>query len=69
MCVATVDVKKYIYHMTCNKYDTQIAIVENQGMYDNIDESVVRLYDVGRFRAEDDVVSFFCVCVFVFVCS
>lgn len=45
--------------MSCNKYDTQIAIVENQGMYDNIDESVVRLYDVGRFRAEDDVVSFF----------
>ncbi|XP_050525532.1 protein mahjong isoform X2 [Daktulosphaira vitifoliae] len=52
--IATVDVKKYIYHMACNKYDTQIAIVENQGIYENIDESIVRIYDVGRSRAEDE---------------
>lgn len=45
--------------MACNKYDTQIAIVENQGIYENIDESVVRIYDVGRPRTEDDVVRFF----------
>lgn len=44
--------------MACNKYDTQIAIVENQGIYENIDESVVRIYDVGRSRAEDETVIF-----------
>lgn len=52
------DVKKFIYHMACNKYDTQIAVVENQGIYENIDESVVRIYDVGRSRTEDDNVIF-----------
>lgn len=45
--------------MACNKYDTQIAIVENQGMYENIDDSVVRIYDVGRSRTEDETVSLF----------
>lgn len=45
--------------MACNKYDTQIAIVENQGVYENIDESVVRIYDVGRSRTEDETVSLF----------
>lgn len=44
--------------MACNKYDTQIAIVENQGIYENIDESIVRIYDVGRSRTEDETVSF-----------
>lgn len=65
MCLATVDVKKYIYHMACNSTDTQIAIVENQGMFDNIDESVVRIYDVGRSRNEDEVVRFFFVIIFI----
>lgn len=61
ICAATFDVKKYIYHMACNEYDTQIAVVENQGVYENIDESVVRIYDVGRPRKEDDAVScFYC---------
>ncbi|XP_008184180.1 DDB1- and CUL4-associated factor 1 isoform X1 [Acyrthosiphon pisum] len=54
--IATVDVKKFIYHMACNSYDTQIAIVENQGMFENIDESIVRIYDVGRSRNEDEAV-------------
>jgi len=57
MCLATVDVKKSIYDMACNSYDTQIAIVENQGMNGNINESIVQIYDVGRFKNED--VSFF----------
>ncbi|XP_050427113.1 protein mahjong isoform X2 [Adelges cooleyi] len=52
--ITTVDVKKHIYHMACNNYDTQIAIVENQGIYENIDESIVRIYDVGRSRTEDE---------------
>ncbi|CAH1724928.1 DDB1- and CUL4-associated factor 1 isoform X2 [Aphis gossypii] len=54
--IATVDVKKFIYHMACNSTDTQIAIVENQGMFENIDESIVRIYDVGRSRNEDETV-------------
>jgi HIV-1 Vpr-binding protein len=45
--------------MACDSYDTQIAIVENQGMYENIDESIVRIYDVGRTRNEDETVSYF----------
>lgn len=44
--------------MACNSSDTQIAIVENLGTYDNIDESIVRIYDVGRTRNEDETVSF-----------
>jgi len=59
MFLATVDVKKFIYHMACNSSDTQIAIVENQGMPANIDESIVQLYDVGRSRTKDEAVSFF----------
>lgn len=43
--------------MACNSYDTQIAIVENQGMFENIDESIVRVYDVGRSRTDDENVS------------
>lgn len=58
MFIATIDVKKCIYHMACNKYDTQIAINENHSMYENVDESVVRLYDVGRSRNEDETVSY-----------
>jgi len=59
MFLATVDVKNFIYDLACNSYDTQIAIVENQGMFENIDESIVRIYDVGRSRNEDEAVSFF----------
>lgn len=51
---ATFDVKRGIYDIACNKFDTQIAIVENQGEYDSIQESVVRLYDVGRRRDDED---------------
>jgi len=45
--------------MACNSYDTQIAIVENQGIFENIYESIVRIYDVGKSRNEDEAVSFF----------
>lgn len=62
---ATVDVKKFIYHMACNKHDTQIAIVENQGIYENIDESIVRIYDVGRSRTDDEKVSIYFVYISV----
>lgn len=52
--VATIDVKKNIYDLSCNKFDTQIAVVENQGMFDSVQESSVRLYDVGRRRDDED---------------
>jgi hypothetical protein len=47
-------VKKNIYDLSCNKFDTQIAVVENQGMFDSVKESSVRLYDVGRIRDDED---------------
>ncbi|KAJ8687973.1 hypothetical protein QAD02_023768 [Eretmocerus hayati] len=43
--IATFDVKRGIYDLACNKFDTQIAVVENQGEFDSIQESCVRLYD------------------------
>lgn len=44
--------------MACNKWDTQIAVVENVGEFHTVQESSVRLYDVGRIRdTEDDAVS------------
>lgn len=52
--LATFDVKKSIYDLAINRFDTQIAIVENQGMYNSVQESVVRLYDVGRRRDDED---------------
>lgn len=55
---ATFDVKKNIYNLACNPYGTQIAVVENLGVFDQTEESSVRLYDVGRKRDdEDEVVS------------
>lgn len=52
--LATYDVKRGIYGLACNKYDTQIAIVENAGEFSSIQESCVRLYDVGRRRDDED---------------
>ncbi|OXU21314.1 hypothetical protein TSAR_001940 [Trichomalopsis sarcophagae] len=52
--IATFDVKRGIYDLACNKFDTQIAVVENMGEFDSIQESCVRLYDVGRRRDDED---------------
>ncbi|XP_011314239.1 protein mahjong isoform X1 [Fopius arisanus] len=52
--IATYDVRKSICSLACNKYDTQIAVVENQGEFDSVQESCVRLYDVGRRRDDED---------------
>ncbi|CAH0556965.1 unnamed protein product [Brassicogethes aeneus] len=52
--IATIDVKRNIYDLAVNRFDTQIAIVENQGMYQGVQESVVRIYDVGRRRDAED---------------
>jgi hypothetical protein len=59
-----VEVKKNIYDLSLNRYDTILGVVENTGVYDGVDESTVRLYDVGRRRDDDDdVVSFRRSCV------
>ncbi|XP_051170938.1 protein mahjong-like [Leptopilina boulardi] len=52
--IATYDVKRGIFGLACNKFDTQIAIVENLGEFNSIQESWVRLYDVGRRRDDED---------------
>ncbi|XP_017768029.1 PREDICTED: protein mahjong [Nicrophorus vespilloides] len=52
--IATIDVKRNIHDLVVNKFDTLIAVVENQGMYHSVKESVVRLYDVGRRRDDED---------------
>lgn len=54
--ISTTDVKKSIYDLSINKNGCQIALCENQGCYESVSESVVRIYTVGRKRvAEDDV--------------
>lgn len=52
--LATMDVKRNIYDLAVNKYGSQIAIVENQGGYESIQESVVRVYGVGRMKNVED---------------
>ncbi|KAJ6646016.1 Protein mahjong, partial [Pseudolycoriella hygida] len=52
--IATVDVKRNIYDLCVNKYGSQIAVVENVGSVDAVQESVVRLYSVGRRKNMDD---------------
>lgn len=51
---ATVDVKRNIYDLSINKYGSQIAIVENQGGFDSVQESAVRIYSVGRKKNMED---------------
>lgn len=56
--ISTIDVKRNVYDLCVNKTGLNIAIVENQGGYDSVQESVVRIYCVGRKKnAEDEVVS------------
>lgn len=51
---ATIDVKRNIYDLAINRFDRQIAVVENQGMYHSVQESVVRIYDVGRRKDDEE---------------
>ncbi|XP_053670004.1 protein mahjong [Anopheles nili] len=46
--IATIDVKRNISDLAVNRYGSQIAVVENQGMFNSVQESVVRIYSVGR---------------------
>ncbi|KAJ0169895.1 hypothetical protein K1T71_014501, partial [Dendrolimus kikuchii] len=52
--IATIDVKRNIYSLGVSKYGTQISLVENMGEYDQMQESCVKVYDVGRKRDHDD---------------
>ena len=53
MFTVTYDVKRRIEGLACNKYDTQIAIIENDDVFYKCDQSCVRLYDVGK-KPDDD---------------
>ena len=50
MFTAVYDVNRRIENLACNKYGTQIAVVENEGEFSRCKKSCVRLYDVGRSR-------------------
>lgn len=53
--IATMDVKRCIYGLCTNKYDTQVAVIENSREYNSPSESFVRLYDIGRSRDDEDL--------------
>ncbi|KAL0852856.1 hypothetical protein ABMA27_012653 [Loxostege sticticalis] len=52
--IATIDVKRNIYSLSVSRWGTQIALVENMGDFDQVQESCVKVYDVGRKRDHDD---------------
>ncbi|CAH0698535.1 unnamed protein product [Spodoptera exigua] len=52
--IATIDVKRNIYALGISRYGTQISIVENMGEFEQMQESYVKIYDVGRKRDHDD---------------
>jgi DDB1- and CUL4-associated factor 1 len=52
--ISTTDVRKSIYDLAINSNGCQIALCENQGVYDSMSESVVRVYTVGRKRDPED---------------
>ncbi|CAK1554395.1 unnamed protein product [Leptosia nina] len=52
--IATVDVKRNIYALSVSRYGTQISVVENLGDFEQVSESCVKIYDVGRKRDHDD---------------
>ncbi|CAH2218184.1 jg7205, partial [Pararge aegeria aegeria] len=52
--IATIDVKRNIYSLSVSRYGTQISLVENMGDFEQVQESCVKLYDVGRKRDHDD---------------
>ncbi len=54
--ISTTDVKRSISDLSINNTGYMIALCENQGGYDSVSESVVRIYTVGRKRmAEDEI--------------
>ncbi|XP_059475343.1 protein mahjong [Neocloeon triangulifer] len=52
--IATIDVKRNIYDLALADNGYQLALVENQGQFESVNESSVRIYDIGRHRQDDD---------------
>ncbi|XP_072941245.1 protein mahjong [Epargyreus clarus] len=52
--IATIDVKRNIYSLSVSRWGTQISVVENLGDFEQVQESCVKIYDVGRRRDHDD---------------
>lgn len=52
--ISTIDTRKSIYDLVVNNNGCQIAICENQGGYESVSESVIRIYAVGRKRDPED---------------
>lgn len=52
--ISTTDVRKSIYDLSINRTGYMIALCENQGCYESVSESVVRIYNVGRKRIAED---------------
>ena len=53
--IATIETRRSVIGLSSSTYDLQLAVVENSPLMGSInDESVVRLYDVGRKLDEED---------------
>ncbi|XP_037787804.1 DDB1- and CUL4-associated factor 1-like [Penaeus monodon] len=53
--IATVDVRRVVTSIAINQNDTQVAVVETESGADDLTEdAVVRLYEIGMTRQEDD---------------
>lgn len=51
--IATIELKRYIQAMAVDQCDRHIAIIENSPTH-NFNENIVRLYEVGSSREEDE---------------
>ncbi|CAB3371680.1 Hypothetical predicted protein [Cloeon dipterum] len=52
--IATIDVKRNIYDLALANNGFQLALVENVGQFESVNESSVRIYDIGRHRHDED---------------
>ncbi|XP_068246230.1 DDB1- and CUL4-associated factor 1 isoform X2 [Palaemon carinicauda] len=53
--IATVDVRRVVSSLAINRTDTQVAVVETESTNQDLTEdAVVRLYEIGMTRQEDD---------------
>ncbi len=53
--IATIETRRSVLGLCSSQYDLQIAVVENAPLSNPMmEESVVRLYDVGRLRADEE---------------
>merc|ERR1719189_709841 len=52
--IATIETRRGVFDLASSLNDLQIAVVENTLSPQVTEESVVRLYDVGRYRAEEE---------------